>query len=375
MIYLDYSATTPVDEAVLDTFVQASRKFIGNPNSLHKLGVDAKSLIDASTRQIADILKVKMSEIIYTSGATEANNTAISGVLSRYSSRGKHIITTELEHSSVLETLKYFERKGYSISYVKLDQNGQVDLDNLKSLICDDTILVSICSVNSEIGIRQDLGKIRRVLDDYPKVIFHSDVTQSIGKECIDLSVVDLASFSAQKFYGLKGIGCLIKREGLEIDPLIKGGKSTTVYRSGTPSASLIASLAKALRLAYQNIDEKILKVEELRKYLIAEFLKIPLVHLNVSSCSIPHIVNISIEKIKPETFLHALETRDVYISTKTACSKHDDESLAVYAFTNNHEVAKHSLRISLSHITTLEELEKFIEIFREELEKLKIVN
>lgn len=375
MIYLDYSATTPVDEAVLDTFVQASRKFIGNPNSLHKLGVDAKSLIDASTRQIADILKVKMSEIIYTSGATEANNTAISGVLSRYSSRGKHIITTELEHSSVLETLKYFERKGYSISYVKLDQNGQVDLDNLKSLICDDTILVSICSVNSEIGIRQDLGKIRRVLDDYPKVIFHSDVTQSIGKECIDLSVVDLASFSAQKFYGLKGIGCLIKREGLEIDPLIKGGKSTTVYRSGTPSASLIASLAKALRLAYQNIDEKILKVEELRKYLIDEFLKIPLVHLNVSSCSIPHIINISIERIKPETFLHALEARDVYISTKTACSKHDDESLAVYAFTNNHEVAKHSLRISLSHITTLEELEKFVEIFREELEKLKIVN
>ena len=302
MIYLDYSATTPVNNEVLDTFTKATITFPGNPNSLHKLGLESKKLIDASTKQIAKLLNIHENEIIYTSGATESNNTAIEGVLSRYSSRGKHIITTKLEHSSILETLKYFEKLGYKVSYVKLDENGQVDLDDLKQLITDETVLVTIASVNSETGVKQDLDKIKKILLPHKKIIFHSDVTQSIGKEKIDLSPVDLASFSAQKFYGLKGIGLLIKKEHLEIDPLIKGGKSTTIYRSGTPSPALIASMAKALRLALDNIDEKYSKVENLNKYLVRELQKIKEVHINSNNYSIPHIINISIEKIKPET-------------------------------------------------------------------------
>ena len=203
MIYLDYSATTPVDEEVIDTYSKVCKEFIGNPNSLHKLGLEAKKLIDASTNQIAKILKVKPSEIIYTSGASEANNMAIKGVVSKYSNRGKHIITTELEHSSIIAPLNYLQSKGYEVDFVKLDENGLVDLDDLNNLIRDDTVLVSIASVNSEVGIRQDLKKIRKVISKNPRTIFHSDVTQSIGKEKIDLSVVDLASMSCQKFFGM----------------------------------------------------------------------------------------------------------------------------------------------------------------------------
>ena len=375
MIYLDYSATTPVNNEVLDTFTKATITFQGNPNSLHKLGLESKKLIDASTKQIAKLLNIHENEIIYTSGATESNNTAIEGVLSRYSSRGKHIITTKLEHSSILETLKYFEKLGYKVSYVKLDENGQVDLDDLKQLITDETVLVTIASVNSETGIKQDLNKIKKVLLPHKKIIFHSDVTQSIGKEKIDLSPVDLASFSAQKFYGLKGIGLLIKKEHLEIDPLIKGGKSTTIYRSGTPSPALIASMAKALRLALDNIDEKYSKVENLNKYLVRELQKIKEVHINSNNYSIPHIINISIEKIKPETMLHALEQNNIYISTKTACSKSGTVSEAVYELTKNMDYATHSLRISLSYLTTKEELDIFIKVLKDQIIKLKVLN
>ena len=183
MIYLDYSATTPVREEVIDTYSRVCREFIGNPNSLHKLGIKAKKIIDASTRQIADILGVKSDEIIYTSGSSEANNQAIKGVAFKYSNRGKHIITTPLEHSSIIAPLNYLQNIGYEVDFVKLDEKGLVDLEDLENLIRDDTILVTISSVNSEVGVRQDLEKISKIIRKYPKVIFHSDVTQSIGKE------------------------------------------------------------------------------------------------------------------------------------------------------------------------------------------------
>ena len=172
MIYLDYSATTPVDEQVIDTYTKVCRDFIGNPNSLHKLGLDAKKVIDASTKQIAKILNVKPSEIIYTSGASEANNMAIKGVVSKYSNRGKHIITTELEHSSIIAPLNYLQGRGYDVDFVKLDSNGLVDLDDLSKLIRDDTVLVSIASVNSEVGIKQDLKKISEIVKKIQKLSF-----------------------------------------------------------------------------------------------------------------------------------------------------------------------------------------------------------
>ena len=196
MIYLDYSATTPVNEEVIDTYCKVCRDYIGNPNSLHKLGVEAKKLIDASTLQIAKILGVKPNEIIYTSGSSEANNLAIKGVCSKYNNRSKHIITTELEHSSVIAPISYLQKQGFEVDFVKLDENGLVDLNDLKQLLRDDTILVSICAINSEVGIKQDLKAISDVIRTNPKTIFHSDVTQLIGKDKIDFSMLDLASIS-----------------------------------------------------------------------------------------------------------------------------------------------------------------------------------
>ena len=202
MVYLDYSATTPVNDSVIDTYSKVCREFIGNPNSLHSLGIQAKELIDASTKQIANLLNINPNEVIYTSGSSEANNMAIKGVCLKYANRGHHIITTELEHSSVIAPLNYLSSIGYEIDFVKLDDNGQVDLDDLERLIRDDTILVTIASVNSEVGVRQNLSKISEVIRKHPKIFFHSDVTQSIGKEKIDFSLLDLASISCQSFMG-----------------------------------------------------------------------------------------------------------------------------------------------------------------------------
>lgn len=373
MIYLDYSATTPVEESVLNSFVETTKKMIGNPNSLHKLGTDAKALIDAATKQIASILGVKKEEIIYTSGASEANNTAIKGICLKYQNRGKHIITTRLEHSSVIEPLNYLKSLGFEIEYVNLTEDGKVDLDDLKKKLRDDTILVTITSINSELGIREPIDEIGKLLKDYPKVFFHSDITQSIGKEKINLENVDLASLSAQKFYGMKGIGALIKKENIVIEPLIHGGKSTTKDRSGTPATPLIVSMAKALRLASENLEEKEKKVKELNEYLRCELEKASIT-INSPKDAIPNILNISIENIKPETILHALEEKEIYISTKTACSSNKNISDAVLALTKSEEKASHSLRISISYKTTKEELETFVKELvkiRNELSKL----
>lgn len=359
MIYLDYSATTPVNEDVIKTYSKVCQEFIGNPNSLHRLGVEAKKLIDASTLQIANILGVKASEVIYTSGSSEANNMAIKGVCSRYNNRGKHIITTELEHSSIIAPLAYLQKQGFEVDFVKLDENGLVDLGDLERLMRDDTLLVTISSVNSEVGVRQDLRAISKVVRKNSKTIFHSDVTQSIGKEKVDFSLLDLASISGQKFYGMKGIGCLIKRESLIIDALIHGGKSTTIFRSGTPATPLIASLAKALRLAYEDFQLKFEHVLTINKYLVTKLEKLD-VFINSNEYCLPHIVNISLKNIKSEVMLHALEEVDIYVSTQTACST-GDYSKAVYAVTKDKERASRSLRVSLSHLTTKEEIDEFV--------------
>lgn len=374
MIYLDYSATTPVNDEVLDTFCKVSRNFVGNPNSLHKLGVEAKELIDASTRQIEDILKLHDKEVIYTSGASEANNTAIMGVVKKYPNRGHHIITTRLEHSSIIAPISALQNEGYEVSFVDLDENGLVTIENLKKLIRDDTVLVSIGYVNSELGIIQDIDRLGKFLKNYPKLVFHSDITQAIGKIKLNLDNVDLASFSAQKFYGLKGVGCLIKNKNIKIEPLIYGGKSTTVYRSGTPAVALIASLAKALRLVYEDFDNRYNYVKGLNSYLREELSKIDGVHINSSLESSPYILNISIKNIKSEVMLHALESEDIYISTQTACSK-GGSSIGVFEITKNEDYALHSLRISLSYLTTKEELDVFLKVFKEQMRKLDLFN
>ena len=364
MIYLDYSATTPTNDSVLDTFVKCSKEFIGNPNSLHELGVKSKNMIDKATTQIANLLSVKESEIIYTSGASESNNLAIKGICEKYKNRGKHVITTPLEHSSVYGPIDYLKELGFKIDYVKIDSNGLVDLNNLNELMTDETILVSICLVNSEIGIFQNIEEISKIVREYPKCFLHADMTQVIGKIKVDLSNVDLVSFSAHKFYGIKGIGVLIKKEKIELEPLIHGGKSTTNYRSGTPCLPLIVSISKALRLSLENLKEKEEYVKELNTYIKNKLKEYDKVRINSNDYSIPHILNISVLGVKPETMLHALESKGVYISTQSACSDTNAKSKAVLELTNDIERASSSIRISLSYLTTKEEVEEFIKIF-----------
>lgn len=364
MIYLDYSATTKANNEVLESFVKSSNEYIGNPNSLHKLGIEAKNMIDLATNQIAKLLNVKSNEIIYTSGASEANNLAIKGICEKYKNRGMHIITTNLEHSSIYGPINYLIDRGFSVDFVKLDENGIVDLNDLENLMTDKTILVSISLVNSEIGIKQPIDKIKNIVRKYPKCFFHSDITQAVGKIQVDISDIDLVSFSAHKFFGIKGIGALIKKEKIELEPLIHGGVSTTIYRSGTPCLPLIVSMSKALRLSLENIEEKEKKVYELNKYLKEKLVLFDKARINSNDKCIPHILNLSILGVKPETMQHALEKYDIYISTKTACSSKSSKSKAVYALTNDEERAKSSIRISLSHITTKEEIDEFLKCF-----------
>ena len=364
MIYLDYSATTPVNEEVLKVFNKVCLEYPGNSNSLHSLGIKSKELEDYATEKIAKLLKVKPSEIIYTSGSSESNNTAIKGVCNKYKNRGNHIITTNLEHSSVIAPLNYLTKEGFIVDYVKIKDNGLVDIDNLKELLTDETILVSISIVDSEIGLRQNIDEIGKLLKEYPKCIFHVDCTQGIGKINIDFTNIDLASRSAHKFYGLKGRGLLIKKENIVIEPLIHGGKSTTIYRSGTPPLPLIVSLMKALELIIPNIDKNYEYITKLNNIIKDKLSTYELVHINSTENSIPHILNFSLLKIKPETFIHALEEYNIFISTKSACSKSNTISSSVYALTKNEELSYQTLRISLSYLTTIEEVNKFLEVF-----------
>ena len=371
MIYLDYSATTPVDKRVLDTFNKVSLEYPGNSNSLHSLGVKSKELEDYLTEQIAKMLKVKKNEIIYTSGASESNNLAIKGICNKYKNRGKHIITTFLEHSSIIAPLNYLSNQGFEVDFVKIDDNGQVDLEDLKNLMRDDTILVSISMVDSEIGLKQPIQEIANIVKNYPKCFFHVDCTQAFGKVPVDLTSVDLASMSAHKIYGLKGIGMLIKKENIVIEPLIHGGKSTTSYRSGTPALPLIASLYKALDLIIPNVEKNYEYIQKLNKKIVDKLKEYENVHINSTVNSIPNTINFSIKNIKPETFIHALDEKEIYISTKSACSSSDSISNAVYALTKDRDISNNSLRISLSYLTTEEEIETFLKVFDESYNKL----
>ena len=373
MIYLDYSATTPVDKRVLESFDKASIDYFANANSLHDEGIKAKKLMEVAVNQVGSLLNVKDDEVIFTSGATESNNLAIMGVINKYKDRGKTIITTKLEHSSINETLSYLEKNGYTIKYVNLDEFGHVIIDDLRKIINDDTILVSVCEVNSEIGVIEDVNEIGKVLKEYPRVIFHVDGTQAIGKKQINLENIDLYSFSAHKFYGLKGVGCLIKKENISLEPLIHGGKSQTIYRGGTPALPLIVSTARALKLILNDLDFNYKYVSDLNKYLKNKLNEIDGVIVNSDELCLPHIINFSVVGIKPETLLHALSEEEIYISTKTACST-GDYSIPVLEITKDLDKAKSSLRISLSHLTKENEIDFFIIKLTEKIKNLKSI-
>ena len=370
MIYLDYSATTPVNPEVLDSLVKVSKDYIGNPNSMHNLGVKSRALLKSATRQIADCLSVKMEEIIYTSGATEANNTALLGVALRYKNRGNHIILSKLEHPSEYVLANYLENLGFRISYVNNDSDGLIDLDDLKSLITDKTILVSIVGVNSEVGVRQPLKTIRQIIKkENPNTIFHSDLTQALGKVAINLNDVDLASFSGHKIYGPKGIGLLYKSEKVDIVPLIHGSSKDFPLRAGTPPLPLIVALSKAIRLCLIDLDKKELYVKKLNEKIVDDLSHYPNLKFNNTKYSIYHVINISLMDIKPESFVHAMEDHEVYISTNTACSS-GELSTSVMAIYGDKKRAMTTIRISLSCNTTMDEVNKFLTFFHGEYQR-----
>lgn len=373
MVYLDYSATTPVNDEVLDSYVKVTKNFIGNPNSLHKLGNDSLKLINEATDQIKTILNANDYDVIYTSGASESNNLAIKGIALKYKNRGKHIITTNFEHSSIYGPFSYLQSQGFEVDIVESNENGIIDINHLKTLIRDDTILVSIASVNSETGLLQPVNEIGKMIKDYPKCYFHVDMTQSIGKVDLKFDNIDLISCSSHKFYGMKGFGILFKKENIALEPLIHGGKSTTIYRSGTPALPLIVATSKAIRLAYNDFDKKYEHVKEINNYLKKELCKYENIVINSNDKCIPHILNISVLNIKPETMLHALEEYEIYISTQSACSSNTSRSRAVYALTHDEQAAEHSIRISLSYLTTMDDIKYFIDCFDKCYNKLQL--
>lgn len=365
MIYLDYAAETPVDPQVLKTFNEISIQYTANPNSTHSLGRKAMRRLEWETDGISKLLDVRPSEIIYTSSASESNNLAIKGIAKRKKGHGKHIITTYLEHSSVNGPMTYLKDEGYEIDYVDLLSNGLVDLDHLEELLREDTILVSVCYVDSEVGIIQDIDKLGQLIKRYPNCYFHTDATQAVGKIPLSIKNVDMITLAPHKFYGLNGSGILIKKDHIELEPMIHGGISTTPYRSGTPSLGLIAATGQALETAISNQKSRYAYVNMLNNKLRAELKKLPKVELNSPQDASPYILNISLLGIKSEKVVEILDLEGIYLSSKSACCAVNTPSRPVYALTKNRKRALSTLRISLSHLTTEEEVDQFVSCFK----------
>ena len=364
MIYLDYSANTPVDARVLEQFCAVERRCIGNANSHHQAGFAAKAEIDAATIKIASLLGVQPAEIIYTSGASEANNFALKGLARLSRHVGRHIISTPLEHSSVSGTLTALQEQGYEIDLLDVKQDGTVDLEHLKDLLRPDTICVAITLVDSELGVVQPVQEIAAILKAYPHCHLHVDATQAVGKIPVSFEGVDTMSLTAHKFYGLNGIGLLIKRRNLALEPLIHGGESTTIYRSGTPTVALASSLACALDLAVTDLPGRVDHVAKLNAELRAALSTYPLVRINSPEHAIPHVLNLSVRNVKGTVFQRELDAKGVCVSVKSACSSDGLPSRAVFAVSRDRRNALSSWRISLSHLTTEDEIKAFLQAF-----------
>lgn len=365
MIYLDYAANTPVEKEVLKTFVDATIKYTANPNSSHPLGIEASKIIDKSSLNIAKMFNCDKDGIIYTSGASESNNLIIKGIADRNKEIGRHIIISPLEHSSIIAPCNFLASNGYEVSILPLTENGKVDLNEFKELIREDTILVSVCYVDSEIGTVQPIKEIGSILKEYPNCTFHTDATQAIGKINVDFTNVDFVTFAPHKFFGLNGFGVLLNLNDKKITPLIQGGKSTTIYRSGTPVTANVIALDKALELAFNNLNARYEYISNLNKYLRNELSIFSQVTINSPIYSIPNTLNISLKNLDAKKIVKKLGEKEIYLSTTSACSLSNTPSKSVYAITNDLELAKNSIRISISHMTTMEELITFIKEFK----------
>ena len=353
MIYFDNAATTPVSEEVLSSFDKVVTKYFANPASNHKLGQISADLEKKAREQIAKLFLVEDNEVIFTSGATESNNLAIKGAAFRYKNRGNHIITTNVEHPSVLNAFALLEEQfGFRVTYLPVSSEGTVSVKQVEEALQDDTFLVSIMSVNNEIGSINDVEAIAKMLKKYPKILFHVDATQSIGKIDISLKNIDLLSMSAHKINGFKGSGILIKKKNIELVPLLSGGGQEQNIRSGTNNFPYEVCISKALRIALQN-REKLSSIEG--------------VSINSLLNGSPYILNFSINK-KASVITEGLSNEEIYVSTKSACSsKHSPYSYVIKALGKSEQEATNSIRMSFSYQNTKQE----IDIFCQKLENL----
>lgn len=365
MIYLDYVSTTPINHEVNQMYQSLLNDYFANADSLYSLGLQTSGLMEKSRSLIAELLHVKASEIFFTSGASESNNTALKGCAFQYQNRGKHIITSAIEHSSVYNTcLQLRDVFGFEVDFISVDKSGFLNLEELESKIRNDTILVSIMQVNNEVGVINPIQKIYSIIQKKnPKIKFHVDMVQALGKIPVDLSFVDLASFSAHKIYGLKGSGILFKRESTTLVPLISGGQQESGLRAGTSNTATHTMFAKTLRLALEDQQNKWNYVQSLNQY-VREFLSKEqdiVINTPIENSS-PYILDFSCVGYKPEVILHALEAKDCYVSTKSTCSSHkNDVSRTLAAMQLPLEVAQSAIRISFSHMTTKEEIDAFL--------------
>lgn len=373
MIYLDYSATTPVLPEVLDSYNKVTNEYFGNPNSLHNLGLKSRELLESARKQVSELLNIDVSEFSFTSGATESNNLALIGACLANKGNGNHIIVSKLEHPSIYGIVDYLVSIGYKVSYVNNTEEGVIDFEDLKNKLNEDTILVSICAVNSETGVRQPLRTIKQVINKYNKdILLHSDITQALGKISINFNDFDLASASGHKIYAPKGIGLFYKKKNVKCQKLLYGNKDE--FHPGTPALPLIVSFAKALRISLHELDKKIDIVSKWNEKVIKYLSRFDGIKINNSKYCIPHIINISLMDIKPETFIHAMERHEIYISSNTACSS-GKLSTSVMALYNDRKRAETTIRISLSCLTKLEEITVFLNTFNGVYEKLHSLN
>lgn len=366
MIYLDYAANTQVEEEVLESYINATRKYIANPNSNHYLGKLAKEKIDECSNNIAKYFNTDKENIIYTSGSSESNNLVIKGIAERNKDKGNKIIISAVEHSSIIAPCNYLSSYGYDVEVIPLTKEGIIDIKELEKEIDDKTILVSICSVDSELGTIQPIEEIGKILKKYPNIVFHTDATQAIGKININYDNVDFITFAPHKFYGLNGFGVLINKNNKKLVPLIHGGKSTTVYRSGTPVTANVIALDKALEIATKNLETRYNYIKKLNKILRDNFKDNKEIKINSPENSIPNTLNISLINKDAKEIIKKLEEKEIYVSSTTACSLGTSPSKSVLAITNDINLASNTIRISISHLTKEEEIDKFIEIFNE---------
>ncbi|MCM3062111.1 cysteine desulfurase family protein [Bacillus altitudinis] len=377
MIYLDNSATTKPYPEVLQVHQQVSERFFGNPSSLHQLGIDASRLLSETRKQILHYTGFTQYEIIFTSGATEANNIAIKGAALAKMNRGRHIVTTAIEHPSVIESFEQLKTLfGFDISYIQVNEQGRADMTHLKEVLRPDTVLVSLMHVNNETGVIQPIEEASSIIRKYAKeAIFHVDGVQGIGKVPLPKEMdIDLLTMSGHKIHGLKGTGALFLKKEIVLAPFITGGEQELGLRSGTENPAGAVSLAKAIKQSFEYLNKHHDEMIALKTELEQQLGKIEGVVINTPlTHSAPHIVNFSVPGIQIEVLLHMLEKEGIYVSTTSACSaKKKEPSRVLLAMGKSEEAAKSSMRISLTYGQGPELAPQIITSIAQSVKKLK---